>query len=333
MKKCFVISPIGEEGSEIRAHSDDVFEFIIQPAMKALGIEAYRSDHSHALGKISDQMFQSILNDDLCIAVLTYQNPNVYYELAVAQSAARPVVILIEKGSAIPFDLKDLRAVWYNLKPRPLKDEVYVKEIIEKVKSLESCNWKTPVPFGPNLAPLGRRSRELEVFEKTELFGSSDKWLEMIGEPSTHLDICGRSLQSWTKYHATQSVLLKKAKEGVKVRLLVMDPENPALPQFLNEDRRGSQGTLQRVKKDIEDSLTFFRVLSAENQNIEIRVITHGCPHQHLFLNDHRMVIIPYLYSRARFQSPLLAADASSPLYGAFQNEFDVLWRANQDHK
>jgi hypothetical protein len=329
MKKCFVISPIGDEGSEIRSHSDDVFEFIIQPAMKELGIQAYRSDHSHALGKISDQMFDSILNDDLCIAVLTYQNPNVYYELAVAQSAARPVVILIEKGGAIPFDLKDLRAVWYDLKPKPLRDKVYVNEIIEKVKGLESCGWKTPVPFGPDLSPLGRRSGSLEVFGKTELFGASDKWLELMAEPSSHLDVCGLSLHSWTRYHGIRQVLLKKAQEGGKIRLLVIAPDNPALPQFMNEADR--QGSLQRVKNDIDDALALFRALSSENQNIAVRKVVRGCPHQQMFINDRRVVITPYFYSRATYLSPLITADSSSALHGAFQNEFDALWSANQE--
>ncbi len=43
-------------------------------------------------------MFKSILHGDLCVAVLTGYNPNVFYELAIAQAAACPTIILIEKG-------------------------------------------------------------------------------------------------------------------------------------------------------------------------------------------------------------------------------------------
>ena len=46
-------------------------------------------------------MIGSILGDDLCIAVITGQNPNVFYELAIAQCAARPVIILVEKGQVM----------------------------------------------------------------------------------------------------------------------------------------------------------------------------------------------------------------------------------------
>ena len=53
-KRCFVISPIGEEGSGVREHADDVFRFIIEPAVKKFGIEAVRSDHIHETGDLTE---------------------------------------------------------------------------------------------------------------------------------------------------------------------------------------------------------------------------------------------------------------------------------------
>lgn len=97
-KTCFVISPIGPDGSAIREHADDVFSYIIKPAMDECGITAFRSDHLSEPGKISDQMFKAIRDADVCVAVLSGYNPNVFYEFAVAQSYTRPVLILIEKG-------------------------------------------------------------------------------------------------------------------------------------------------------------------------------------------------------------------------------------------
>ena len=77
--------PDRRRGSPVREHADDVFEFIIKPAMDELAIHAYRSDHSQEIGRVTDQMIGSILGDDLCIAVITFQNPNVFY------SGDRPV--------------------------------------------------------------------------------------------------------------------------------------------------------------------------------------------------------------------------------------------------
>ena len=80
-KRCFVISPIGSPKSEFREHADDVFEFIIEPAAKRAGYFVHRGDHNAKPGKITEQMFESILEDDIIISILTFQNPNVYFEL------------------------------------------------------------------------------------------------------------------------------------------------------------------------------------------------------------------------------------------------------------
>src|SRR5262245_4824286 len=107
-KCCFVISPIGQEGTAIRGHADDVLEFIIQPALKKfkekfnIEIDTVRADHIEQTGGITKQMFDEILKADLCVAILTGHNPNVFYELAVAQAAARPVIMLIEIRTVSP---------------------------------------------------------------------------------------------------------------------------------------------------------------------------------------------------------------------------------------
>jgi hypothetical protein len=43
-KKCFVIAPIGEEGSEIRERSNKVLEHIIKPTVEECGYQPIRAD-------------------------------------------------------------------------------------------------------------------------------------------------------------------------------------------------------------------------------------------------------------------------------------------------
>ncbi len=66
-------------------------------------------------GNISDQMFREIFQADLCVVLISGYNPNVFYELAIAQAAGRPVILLAEEGQNLPFDIKDLRTIYYNL--------------------------------------------------------------------------------------------------------------------------------------------------------------------------------------------------------------------------
>jgi hypothetical protein len=169
-RTCFVISPIGEEGSEEWSHADKVFRHLIEPAMKKCGITAVRSDHVHEPGPISKQMLQRILGDDVCIAVLTGHNPNVFYELAIAHAAKRPVIILIQKGEEIPFDIKDLRCVYYDFDPDSLAEGRYVNEIIQHVRAFEDAGWKGESPIDVwSLAQQGRQERFFETFAEDEL--------------------------------------------------------------------------------------------------------------------------------------------------------------------
>ena len=140
MKTCFVISPIGDENSVQRAHTDKVLHSIIMPAMKALNMQAFRADQLDKPGKITDQMFTEIFKADLCIAVLTGHNPNVFYELAIAQSDKKPVIILISKTDELPFDIKDLRSIFYDIESNSF--EPVINRLVSYVNSFEKDNWK-----------------------------------------------------------------------------------------------------------------------------------------------------------------------------------------------
>ncbi len=144
-KRCFVISPIGDEGSPVRKHADDVLNIIVRPAMTACGVEALRADKLYEPGRITDQMFREILNADFCIALLTGQNPNVFYEMAVAQSAGKPVIPLIaeEEKNQLPFDVLDIRCIYYDFEPQNVHEKKYEKQLIEYVHRLEHNKWQS----------------------------------------------------------------------------------------------------------------------------------------------------------------------------------------------
>jgi hypothetical protein len=298
-----------------------VFEFIIKPAMEELGIHAYRSDHSQEIGRITEQMFKSILEEDFCLAILTFSNPNVFYELAVAQCAARPVIILILKGQTIPFDVRDLRAVEYDLRPRPLRDKVYSKQIVDLVRSLEAVRWSVPVPFGKDLTPLGSKHAELTLYDKLENYGTSDRWMSLLRNATNTFDISGLSLRWWIKLVEFRPLLLQKAHQGCKIRCLM----NPTLAQLYHlemlEDRRAQEFQL---------SYSWFSQLAASCPNFEVRQIRVGCLSQQIVKSDTRMLVAVALYSRGpTSQFPLLECSPSSPLFQAMAEEFNNLWDAN----
>lgn len=110
-KVCFVISPIGSEGSDIRRRSDQILKHIITPAVGACGFEPIRADQISEPGLITTQVIQHIIEDPLVVADLTGSNPNVFYELAIRHAIRKPLVQIIEKEEKIPFDVAGMRTV------------------------------------------------------------------------------------------------------------------------------------------------------------------------------------------------------------------------------
>jgi len=203
--KCFVISPIGQEGSEVRAHADEVFEHLIEPALAEFGIQPVRSDQMNEPGKISDQMYRSIFGHDLCIAVLTFANPNVYYELAIAQSAARPVIVLIEKGSQLPFDVADLRTLSYDLRITSYKNRTYIAKLSSMLEELKQAGWRGQDSFRQYRVHLGPDAQAL-VATAGATIDTPDG-----SEPIERIDISGK---------------IEAIPEGYELRTLRYYPDN-----------------------------------------------------------------------------------------------------------
>jgi hypothetical protein len=110
-KVCFVLSPIGEEGSEYRKHADLVLSSLIEPALAQLDLKAVRADKISVPGMITGQIMEHISRAKLVIADLSYGNPNVYYELALRHAVRKPFVQLIRTADKLPFDVGQYRTV------------------------------------------------------------------------------------------------------------------------------------------------------------------------------------------------------------------------------
>jgi hypothetical protein len=188
-KKCFVISPIGAPGSDTREHADAVFEYFIQPAMSEAGIQAIRSDHLEKPGRITEQMFTEIAVADVCLAILTGYNPNVFYELAVAQFARKPLIVQIEAGNPLPFDVADWRAIPYDLKPKSVANRLFAQPIREHLRAIEKDGWAAPAP------PIIPSSTVTAEFVNTSAeYGTSGKWLKLLQDTRSSFDLMGVTL-------------------------------------------------------------------------------------------------------------------------------------------
>ena len=112
-ERCFVITPIGGKENPIRRHIDGVIQAAIKPTLEEYGYQVIAAHTMSESGAIDKQIFRELYEDKLVIANLTQNNPNVLYELAARHCFGKPVIIIAEDGSTLPFDILRERTIFY----------------------------------------------------------------------------------------------------------------------------------------------------------------------------------------------------------------------------
>lgn len=112
-KIAFVISPIGDDATATRRAIDGLVDAVIEPTLQNLGFKVEVAHRISRSGSITNQVIELLLTADLVVANLTELNPNVMYELAVRHAVRKPVVLVAEKLTRLPFDVTTERTVFY----------------------------------------------------------------------------------------------------------------------------------------------------------------------------------------------------------------------------
>ena len=111
-RTAFVVMPFSEEMSPVyRA---------IHAALDQCGLATVRGDDLYAVsdrnshgGRIIDEVWSAICAAQLVVADCTGRNPNVMYELGIAHTLGRPVMLVSRTKDDIPFDVGHLRFILY----------------------------------------------------------------------------------------------------------------------------------------------------------------------------------------------------------------------------
>ncbi len=88
MTTCFVIQPFDS------GKFDKRFTDVYKPAIEAAGLEAYRVDKDPSVLIPIDAIEEGIRKAEVCLADITTDNPNVWYELGFAFASRRPIVMV-----------------------------------------------------------------------------------------------------------------------------------------------------------------------------------------------------------------------------------------------
>jgi len=113
-KSCFIVTPIGQPNSDINLKAFGLIKAVIKPVLQKFNYEPIAASDISSPGSINKQIIIRLYEDELVIANLTGLNPNVMYELAVRHAVKKPVIIMAENGTKLPFDLVDQRCIFYD---------------------------------------------------------------------------------------------------------------------------------------------------------------------------------------------------------------------------
>lgn len=139
-KICFIVTAIGESGTETRDRADEVFSYLIAPVCEELGYKPVRVDQVDAVDNINETIINYLKTAPMVVADMTGHNPNAFYELGFRQAKELPLVPIIQTGNKLPFDVISQRTVFYNLSVG--KIEQSKRELKAKMKSFE--NFEMP---------------------------------------------------------------------------------------------------------------------------------------------------------------------------------------------
>lgn len=85
----------------------------IKRICKELKYNAQRVDDIEHTGRITDKIIECIESAEIIIADLTYERPNVYYEIGRAHGLGKQVVLIAREKTELHFDIKDFNVIYY----------------------------------------------------------------------------------------------------------------------------------------------------------------------------------------------------------------------------
>ncbi|MBE3128219.1 MAG: hypothetical protein IMZ60_00875 [Actinobacteria bacterium] len=131
MLTCFVIQPFDDDKFDKR------FKDIFFPAILDAQLEPYRVDQDPRVSIPIEDIEKGIKESKLCLADITIDNPNVWFELGYAIACGKEVVLVCsgERKTNFPFDIQHRKIIKYATGSTS-DFEKLKKDITERIKAL-----------------------------------------------------------------------------------------------------------------------------------------------------------------------------------------------------
>ncbi len=144
----FVIMPFGKKKGADGAIYDfnAIYSQLIKPSLEMAGFEAFRADEETTSGDILTDMFQELLLADLCIADMSIDNANVFYEIGIRHAFRKRGIVHIQAGrSYMPFDVFNVRTIPYHITPEGVPDPAFLEKDKAAISRVTRNTWASDV--------------------------------------------------------------------------------------------------------------------------------------------------------------------------------------------
>lgn len=255
IKYCFVITPIGNVGSEVYVKANGLIDAVIRPVLNDLGYEVEAAHHINSSGSISNQIIERLLESDLVVANLTGLNPNVMYELAVRHAKRLPVVSLAENGTKLPFDIQAERTLFYDDSMSGVED---LKPRFQK--SIESINFSSVSHDNP----IYRVAKEL-VMQKVEKSDADEFIMKKMVEMTSSINYLSNSISEIKNTSRDYVPQITKVSRTVPIMVELNLPNlSPQGITKLETLVRNNTGEIIKILKNKDSSISYLLTFDKE---------------------------------------------------------------------
>ena len=140
---------------------DKRYADVYAPAIQDADLEPYRVDRDPSVSIPIDDIESGIRNSEICLADITKDNPNVWFELGFAIAVPKEVVLVCsdERTTHFPFDVQHRNILRYKTESKSdfdkLRSEIAerIQGLLEKERTIGRISTLPPVADAEGLSP------------------------------------------------------------------------------------------------------------------------------------------------------------------------------------